>query len=142
MIDILGGPISLAVFAGSEKELNGLLMYIIYLRKCNVRIKERVSFHLAILKDKGPKKILINDEKISKMGCHDPIGVLKSVLKEVNKGVSDVRIYIKSSLNFLLQVIKFSATLYTLCYAVLFYFSLCIFSQVYALDSKNEAVNL
>ncbi|KAH1005824.1 hypothetical protein HUJ04_006738 [Dendroctonus ponderosae] len=80
------GPISLAVFAGSEKELNGLLMYIIYLRKCNVRIKERVSFHLAILKDKGPKKILIDDERISKMGCDDPIGVLKSLLKEVNKG--------------------------------------------------------
>ncbi|XP_019767837.2 beta-1,4-glucuronyltransferase 1 isoform X2 [Dendroctonus ponderosae] len=101
-----GGPISLAIFAGSEKELNGLLMYIIYLRKCNVRIKERVSFHLAILKDKGPKKILIDDERISKMGCDDPIGVLKSLLKEVNKGVSDAHIYIKSSLNFFLKGIS------------------------------------
>ncbi|CAH1128586.1 unnamed protein product [Ceutorhynchus assimilis] len=80
-----GGPISLAVFAGTEKELNHLLLYILYLRKCNTRIKEKVSFHLAIPKEKGPKTYVIDEERLEKMDCGNPMGVLHGLLKELTK---------------------------------------------------------
>lgn len=80
-----GGPISLATFAANEKELNRLLLYILYLRKCNLRIKEKVTFHIAIINEKGPKKFTIDEERLGKMECGNPMGVLHGLLRDINK---------------------------------------------------------
>ncbi|KAL1490529.1 hypothetical protein ABEB36_013207 [Hypothenemus hampei] len=75
-----GGPISLATFASNELELNRLLLYIMYLRKCNTRIRDKVSFHLATIK--GPTKFTINEERLESLTCGNPMGVLKDLIKD------------------------------------------------------------
>ncbi|CAH0553078.1 unnamed protein product [Brassicogethes aeneus] len=79
------GPISLAIFAASEDELNTLLLYVMYLRKCDARIRDKVSFHLAIPKDKRPKKVAIDIEKLDEMDCGNPMGTLQSLIKKLQK---------------------------------------------------------
>ncbi|XP_066260700.1 beta-1,4-glucuronyltransferase 1 isoform X2 [Euwallacea similis] len=75
-----GGPISLAAFAGSEKELGNLLLYILYLRKCNIRIREKVTFHIAINRgSKGPKNYDVDEGVLEKLDCGNPMAVLKSL---------------------------------------------------------------
>ncbi|XP_030761960.1 beta-1,4-glucuronyltransferase 1 isoform X2 [Sitophilus oryzae] len=80
-----GGPISVATFAATEKELNLLLLYILYLRKCNLKIREKVNFHLAMIEDKRPKKFFIDEERLQKLECDNPMGVLNHLLRESNK---------------------------------------------------------
>ncbi|XP_050293938.1 beta-1,4-glucuronyltransferase 1 isoform X2 [Anthonomus grandis grandis] len=78
------GPISLAVFAGSEKELNHILLFILYLRKCNSRIKDKVSFHIAILKGNGPKRFSIDEERLGRLSCMNPMANMHQLMMEIN----------------------------------------------------------
>lgn len=48
------GPISAAIFAAGDEELEYLLTYVSQLRRCYPRIKENVIFHLALPKDHLP----------------------------------------------------------------------------------------
>jgi hypothetical protein len=85
------GPISLATFAASDEELNSLLLYIFFLRECNAKIREQVSFHLAFPKDHRPKNINVDLDKLEQMSCANPIGALQHLVKQYLKGVSKWR---------------------------------------------------
>ncbi|XP_060527077.1 beta-1,4-glucuronyltransferase 1 [Cylas formicarius] len=82
-----GGPISLAVFATKEKELNRLLLYILYLRKCNDRIRDKIAFHLVVPAENGPKKYHVDEERLERLECGNPVGVLKILQKETQEKV-------------------------------------------------------
>lgn len=60
--------------------MNRLLLYILYLRNCNKRIRDKVTFHVAIMRDKGPKNYAIDEEALSKMECGNPMGALKDLI--------------------------------------------------------------
>jgi hypothetical protein len=85
------GPISLATFAASDEELNSLLLYIFFLRECNAKIREQVSFHLAFPKDHRPKNINVDLDKLEQMSCANPVGALQHLVKQYLKGVSKWR---------------------------------------------------
>ncbi|XP_018580182.1 beta-1,4-glucuronyltransferase 1 isoform X1 [Anoplophora glabripennis] len=80
------GPISLATFAASEEELNTVLLYILYLRKCDTRIKDKVAFHLVVAKERAPRSYEIDTEKLNELNCDNPMGVIQYLLKDLNKG--------------------------------------------------------
>ncbi|KAG5866935.1 hypothetical protein JTB14_023203 [Gonioctena quinquepunctata] len=85
------GPISLAVFAASQEELNSLLLYITYLRRCDSKIGDKVSFHLALPEERQPKKFNIDYEKLEDFNCENPKGVLQYLIKELNRGAGKWR---------------------------------------------------
>ncbi|KAJ8918084.1 hypothetical protein NQ315_011541 [Exocentrus adspersus] len=70
------GPISLATFAASDEELNSVLLYITYLRKCDKKIKDKVAFHIMITKERMPKEYVIDFQKLQELDCNNPSGVL------------------------------------------------------------------
>lgn len=80
------GPISLAVFAAYEEELTSLLMYILYLRKCNIKIRENVSFHLGLAKERRPKHVVLDMEQLADLDCASPTVVFHAILKLLHKG--------------------------------------------------------
>lgn len=82
------GPISLAVFAAYEEELNSLLLYILYLRKCDTKIRENVSFHLGIAVERKPKNFFVNLEHLQDLDCTDPAVVFQSLMKPLHKGLN------------------------------------------------------
>lgn len=82
------GPISLAVFAAYEEELNSLLMYILYLRKCNIQIKDNVSFHLGLAMERKPKNIFVDVDQVEDMDCTNPAVVFQNLIKFLNKGMN------------------------------------------------------
>ncbi|XP_023015288.1 beta-1,4-glucuronyltransferase 1 [Leptinotarsa decemlineata] len=80
------GPISLAIFAASSEELNSLLLYITYLRRCDSKIKDRVSFHLALTEERRPKNFNIDLDKLEQFTCENPSEVLQHLMTELNRG--------------------------------------------------------
>ncbi|KAJ8976729.1 hypothetical protein NQ317_004280 [Molorchus minor] len=80
------GPISLATFAASKEELNLLLLYILYLRKCDTRIRDQVSFHLAVAKEGRPKRYEVDAAKLSEMDCYNPVRELQLLSRHLQKG--------------------------------------------------------
>lgn len=82
------GPISVAVFAAYEDELNSLLMYILYLRKCDTKIRENVSFHLGLAKERKPKNFFVDMEHLGDLDCATPALVFQSLIKPLHKGVN------------------------------------------------------
>lgn len=82
------GPISLAVFAAYEEELTSLLMYILYLRKCNSKIRENVSFHLGLARERKPKHVVLDMEQLDDLDCASPRVVFHSILKLLHKGMN------------------------------------------------------
>ncbi|XP_056640061.1 beta-1,4-glucuronyltransferase 1 isoform X1 [Diorhabda sublineata] len=85
------GPISLATFAASEEELNALLFYILYLKKCNEKINDKVSFHLALTKERRPKKYTIDEDRLREVKCDSPVEVLQHLTKNLKKGSNQWR---------------------------------------------------
>lgn len=85
------GPISLATFAASGEELNAVLLYILYLRKCDTKIKDKVAFHLAVVKERAPKTFEVDSDKLKELNCDNPVGVLQYLLKDLNKGANKWR---------------------------------------------------
>lgn len=85
------GPISLATFAASDDELSALLLYILFLRECNAKIREQVTFHFAYSKDRRPNKVKIDLDKLEEMSCSNPVGVLQYLIKQYLKGTSKWR---------------------------------------------------
>lgn len=76
------GPISAAVFVAGNDELDLLQIYVSYLRKCFVAIRERVSFHLAYPKDRSPTFIKnLNYFEYSKFDCAKPKDTLNKLIK-------------------------------------------------------------
>ncbi|CAH1996471.1 unnamed protein product [Acanthoscelides obtectus] len=80
------GPISLATFAAYEDELNALLMYILYLRKCDLGIRHKIAFHLALARERRPKSFSIDLDRLETLDCGKPLEVLKDLIKDINKG--------------------------------------------------------
>ncbi|CAG9860201.1 unnamed protein product [Phyllotreta striolata] len=85
------GPISLATFAASEDELNALLLYVLYLRKCNERIADKVTFHLALTTERRPKKFNIDTLKLKELNCDNPLGVMQHLTKNFQRGTNQWR---------------------------------------------------
>ncbi|XP_055534372.1 beta-1,4-glucuronyltransferase 1 [Wyeomyia smithii] len=76
------GPISAAIFAAGNDELYLLQIYLSYLRNCFKTIRERVSFHLALPKDRAPthlKSIHVGD--FTKFDCAKPEATLNDLMK-------------------------------------------------------------
>ncbi|CAH1104308.1 unnamed protein product [Psylliodes chrysocephalus] len=85
------GPISVATFAASEEELNALLLYILYLRKCNEKIIDKVTFHLALAKERKPKQFNIDTQKLKELKCNNPTEVVQHLSKNLQKGSNQWR---------------------------------------------------
>lgn len=51
-----------------------------YLRNCNKRIRDKVTFHVAIKRDTGPKNYAIDEEALLKMECGNPMGALRELI--------------------------------------------------------------
>lgn len=76
------GPISAAIFAAGDDELYLLQLYITYLRKCYPAIRDSVSFHLAIPKDRAPTSLRdVLNEKFSQFNCAQPETTLNELMK-------------------------------------------------------------
>lgn len=80
------GPISVATFAASDDELNSLLLYILFLRDCNAKIRDQVSFHFAYPRDHRLKNINIDFDKLKELSCKNPTGVLQQLVRQYIKG--------------------------------------------------------
>lgn len=86
------GPISAAVFAAGDDELNLLLLYIVYLRSCYNEIKDRVNFHLVVPKTRMPKEVMLDMSNFARMDCSRPEETLQQLLKERTSASSKWRI--------------------------------------------------
>lgn len=77
------GPISAAVFAAGNDELYLLQLYVTYLRKCYPAIRDSVSFHLAIPKDRAPTYLRDDglNGKFSQFNCAQPETTLNELMK-------------------------------------------------------------
>ncbi|XP_037030964.1 beta-1,4-glucuronyltransferase 1 isoform X2 [Bradysia coprophila] len=76
------GPISAAVFAAGNDELYLLQLYVTYLRKCYPAIRNSVSFHLAVPKDRAPTYLRDGlNEKFSRFNCAQPETTLNELMK-------------------------------------------------------------
>lgn len=73
----------MATFAASEEELNALLLYILYLRKCNEKIIDKVTFHLALAKERKPKQFNIDTQKLKELKCNNPTEVVQHLSKNL-----------------------------------------------------------
>ncbi|CAH1154748.1 unnamed protein product [Phaedon cochleariae] len=73
------GPISLALFAASGPELDALLSYVAYLRKCDQGIRDRVSFHLGMARERLPRTFDLDEDKLEEMDCRKPLEVLRNL---------------------------------------------------------------
>uniref|UniRef100_A0A182J4D2 Beta-1,4-glucuronyltransferase 1 n=1 Tax=Anopheles atroparvus TaxID=41427 RepID=A0A182J4D2_ANOAO len=76
------GPISTAIFAAGNDELYLLQLYLSYLRLCFRPIRERVSFHLVLPRDRTPthlKSVHVSD--FTKFDCAKPEATLNDLLK-------------------------------------------------------------
>lgn len=86
------GPISAAVFAAGDDELNILLLYVFYLRQCFLHIKDQVTFHLLSPKDRFPKSSDIDYTMAEKMDCSRPDVTLQQLMKTRNPSTGKWRI--------------------------------------------------
>lgn len=72
------------VYAAGDDELHLLQIYLSYLRYCFKPIRERVSFHLVIPKDRAPKNIrnIHFHEIVNRYDCSKPEYTLNELLKQ------------------------------------------------------------
>lgn len=76
------GPISIVVFAAGDDELFILQLYLTYLRRCFNTIRERVSFHLAVPKDRAATNVRgVHLSDLSMFSCAKPEQTLNELLK-------------------------------------------------------------
>lgn len=73
------GPISIAVFAAGDDELNRLILYITHLRECFSDIQEKVAFHFAFPKDYLPTSVVLDPDLVP--NCDDPEVAHRSLSK-------------------------------------------------------------
>uniref|UniRef100_A0A182XA47 Beta-1,4-glucuronyltransferase 1 n=4 Tax=gambiae species complex TaxID=44542 RepID=A0A182XA47_ANOQN len=76
------GPISTAIFAAGNDELYLVQIYLSYLRACFRPIRERVSFHLVLPRERAPthlKSVHVSD--FTKFDCAKPEATLNDLLK-------------------------------------------------------------
>lgn len=77
------GAISATVYAAGDDELYLLQIYLTYLRRCFRTIRERVSFHLAVPKERSPSHIRgIHLSDLAKYNCAKPEQTLNELLKQ------------------------------------------------------------
>ncbi|KAF5300432.1 hypothetical protein FQA39_LY02231 [Lamprigera yunnana] len=74
------GPISAAIFAVGDEELNLVVFYIMYLKKCYPFIRDQVTFHLALPKNRLGKHIKFNHEYLKYEDCGNPENTLQRLL--------------------------------------------------------------
>lgn len=72
------GPISVAVFASGADEFRILQHYITYLRLCYDNIRDNISWHLAMPKERIPNKVKIDSSQ--SFECDSPEKILKNLL--------------------------------------------------------------
>ncbi|KAL0273096.1 UNVERIFIED_CONTAM: hypothetical protein PYX00_005853 [Menopon gallinae] len=78
------GPISAAVYAAGDDEYFLLHWYVNFLKKCFASIRDRVSFHLLVPKNKlptGKYPARLRQLAETKHECRKPEAVLKEILK-------------------------------------------------------------
>lgn len=76
------GPISAAVFAAGNDELYLLQLYVTYLRKCFAPVRDRVTFHLAVPRQRAPgQQRTWLDVQASQFDCGQPDSTLAALLK-------------------------------------------------------------
>lgn len=76
------GPISAAVFAAGNDELYLLQLYLTYLRQCYAAVRDRVTFHLAVPRQRMPsqQRTWLNVHA-SQFNCGEPTQTLQALLK-------------------------------------------------------------
>ncbi|KAL3276639.1 hypothetical protein HHI36_012011 [Cryptolaemus montrouzieri] len=79
------GPISLAGFSSGDEEFNNLLLYVLYLRECFPKIREKVNFHFAFPRGNAPIKIQVNSSLLNRLDCDNPYGLLMQLTKSKTK---------------------------------------------------------
>ncbi|GLV41088.1 uncharacterized protein CBL_04612 [Carabus blaptoides fortunei] len=86
------GPISAAVYAAGDEELNLLMLYIVYLRKCHQAVRDRVSFHFAFPKEKLARSVRSVDlAELAAMNCFKPEAMVQQLLKKRPMSISKWR---------------------------------------------------
>lgn len=86
------GPVSAALFAAGDDEFNLLLSYLIYLRRCFPNVRDRVTFHIALPKDRLPQRIEIEVHSLDNMNCLKPENTLEELLKKRSGATAKWRI--------------------------------------------------
>lgn len=101
------GPISTVVYAAGDDELYLLQLYLTYLRRCYRTIRERVSFHLAIPKERAATHIRgIHLSDLAKYNCVKPEQTLNELLKQRTAETKKWRIKYPYPQNFLRNVAR------------------------------------
>lgn len=101
------GAISATVYAAGDDELYLLQVYLTYLRRCFKTIRERVSFHLAIPKERAPSHIRgIHLSDLAKYVCVKPEQTLNELLKQRSAETKKWRIKYPYPQNFLRNVAR------------------------------------
>lgn len=78
------GPISIAVFAAGDEELELLISYITYLRRCFINIRHNVAFHLGLPKSHLPTNSIFTFDINQEMECDRPEETLDKLTKKLS----------------------------------------------------------
>lgn len=101
------GAISATVYAAGDDELYIMQFYLNYLRRCFKPIRERVSFHLALPKERAPTNIRgIHLSDLAKFSCAKPEQTLNELLKQRTAETKKWRIKYPYPQNFLRNVAR------------------------------------
>ena len=86
------GPLSVALFAAGDEELEILQRYLIYLNKCYAPIRNRVVFSLAMPKNKLPKRQPSVFEMPEAVDCVKPEATLNVLMSRISDEQTNWRI--------------------------------------------------
>ena len=85
------GPISVALYAAGDEEFEALQRYLVYLRRCYVPIRERVTFSLSVPKNRTPKKQPRVFEVPDNIDCAKPEATLNDIVSGISQEQSSWR---------------------------------------------------
>ncbi|XP_018326024.1 beta-1,4-glucuronyltransferase 1 [Agrilus planipennis] len=85
------GPISVAIYCAGNDELSLALLYITYLRKCNINVRRKISFHFALPKDRMPTVVEYDFNFFSDTNCVHKDDMLNILLKKVTESTKKWR---------------------------------------------------
>lgn len=101
------GAISAAVYAAGDDELYLLQLYLTYLRRCFKTIRERVSFHLVLPRERAATNIRgIHMSDLGRYNCAKPEQTLNEMLKQMTAETKKWRIKFPYPQNFLRNVAR------------------------------------
>ncbi|XP_058067397.1 beta-1,4-glucuronyltransferase 1 [Anopheles bellator] len=87
------GPLSAAIFAAGNDELYLVQLYLSYLRSCFRPIRERVSFHLVLPRERPPTHLQsVHVGDFTRFDCAKPEATLNELLRQRRPDTSKWRI--------------------------------------------------